>query len=129
MIVVDSSVWIAKFRGRNCREVGLLEGLIDDGTLLLGDAVLLELLQGVRTERELNKVFGELNAFEIQHMLSPALAVKAAENYRLLRRRGITVRKTIDLIIGTFCIECGFSLLHLDRDFRPMAEHLGLQLM
>lgn len=128
MIVVDSSVWIAKFRGTSCREVGLLDGLIDDGTLLLGDAVLLELLQGVRTERELNQVFRELNAFDIQHMLSPTLAIKAAENYRALRRRGITIRKTIDLIIGTFCIENGFSLLHLDRDFRPMAEHLGLRL-
>ncbi len=128
MIFVDSSVWIAKFRGHNCREVALLTDLVDDGTLVLGDAVLLEILQGARSDKEFHAVYWHLQEFLIHPMLSPAIAVKAAANYRTLRGRGITIRKTIDLIIGTFCIENGFYLLQRDRDFQPMAAHLGLRL-
>ena len=128
MIVVDSSVWIARYRGADLPEVQRLHELILRGHVVIGDAIVLELLQGARTDAQAERIRAAFSQFPVQHMLSPTLAIRAAENYRLLRRQGITIRKTIDLIIGTFCIENGFSLLHLDRDFRPMAEHLGLAL-
>jgi predicted nucleic acid-binding protein len=128
MIVVDSSVWIDRFRGLDNRNVRLLREHILRQNVIVGDAIVLELLQGCRTEKEAEHLSSSFGRFPISHMLSPGLAIKAAANYRLLRRRGITIRKTIDLIIGTFCIEHGHALLHADRDFLPMVEHLGLQL-
>jgi predicted nucleic acid-binding protein len=84
-------------------------------------------LQGARSERLAGLIEQHLRQFEIASMLSPALAPRIARNYRSLRDRGVTVRKTIDMIIGTFCIEGGHRLLHADRDFEPMVEHLGLR--
>lgn len=96
--------------------------------ILVGDLILLEVLQGARGERQATLIERNLRQFTIRPMLNDGLAVKAARNYRLLRAQGITVRKTIDVIIGTFCIEEGHTLLHDDRDFDPMCEHLGLQI-
>lgn len=127
MIVVDSSVWIAHLRDRDTPEVRKLRALDDPSEILIGDLILLEVLQGARSERLAGLLERHLRQFAIASMLSPALAPRIARNYRFLRDRGITVRKTIDMIIGTFCIEGGHRLLHADRDFEPMVEHLGLR--
>lgn len=129
MIVVDSSVWISQLRGLETPAVGRLKSIAieEPSDILVGDLILLEILQGARNEQHAARIERNLRQFTIRPMLNDALAVKAARNYRILRERGITVRKTIDVIIGTFCIEEGHTLLHDDRDFQPMAEHLGLQ--
>ena len=129
MIVVDSSAWIAVLRGldtlaaRKLRAIGQESG----DQVLVGDLVLLEVLQGARDDRDAARIEANLRQFPIAAMLGAGLAVRAAANHRALRGRGITVRKTIDMIIGTFCIERGHLLLHDDRDFEPMRLHLGLQ--
>lgn len=130
MIVVDSSVWIAQLRGQATAPVLRLRALVaDDDQLLIGDLILLEVLQGARDDAHAARIERALRAFAIAPMLDPTIAVEAARNYRLLRARGITVRKTIDMIIGTFCLLGGHVLLHDDRDFDPMAEHLGLRIV
>ena len=127
MIVVDSSVWIAHLRGEGTPEVRRLRALDEPDQILLGDLILLEVLQGARDERHAGRIERQLRQFEIASMLSPALAPRIARNYRFLRDRGVTPRKTIDMIIGTFCVEGGHRLLHADRDFDPMVAHLGLR--
>ena len=129
MIVVDSSVWIANLRNTVSEPVRVLRSLFEREVLLVGDIVLLEVLQGARDEAHAIRLAQDLNAFEIVPMLGTRVAVQAARNYRTLRSKGITIRKTVDLIIGTFCIEHGHTLLHEDRDFEPMREHLGLQVV
>jgi hypothetical protein len=129
MIVVDSSVWIDFLNGNATPEVGRLSTLLGTEPLLVGDLILLEVLQGVRSEPEAKRVEAALRRFDIVPMLDPELAVIAAGYYRRLRGVGITVRKTIDLIIGTFCIAYAHALLTADRDFAPIAQHLGLALV
>ena len=97
--------------------------------LLIGDIILMEVLRGARDEPHAARLGRELRDFDIVPMLGEALAVQVARNYRALRAAGFTVRKTTDLIIGTYCIEHGHTLLHADRDFEPMREHLGLQVV
>ncbi|AHG44940.1 DNA-binding protein [Rhizobium leguminosarum bv. trifolii CB782] len=128
MIVVDSSVWITHLRGIESAARRRLQDIEDPLEILVGDLTLLEVLQGARNERHAATIEASLRQFTIRPMLGESLAIRAARNYRLLRERGITVRKTMDLIIGTFCIQEGHSLLHDDRDFDPMAEHLGLRI-
>lgn len=98
----------------------------DDDQILVGDLILLEVLQGARNEAHAVRIEHALRLFPVVPMLNGDLAVEAARNYRLLRGRGVTVRKTIDMIIGTFCSAFGHALLHNDRDFEPMVVHLGL---
>ena len=131
MIVVDSTVWVDHLRDHSTRQVLRLREIITGrlALLLVGDLVLCEVLQGLSDEREAALVEHALRRFVIEPMVSPALASKAAVNDRALRARGITVRKTIDMLIGTFCIERGHVLLHSDRDFDPMEQHLGLSVM
>ena len=129
MIVVDSSVWIAHLRNTDSLPVRKLRHLDATQEVLVGDLILLEVLQGARNDRQAQLIEQSLRQFPIAPMLDAATAVEAARNYRLLRQRGITVRKTIDMIIGTFCIRGGHTLLHDDRDFEPMVQHLGLQLV
>ena len=128
MIVVDSSVWIAAFRGTVTPQSLRLRNIPRARDILLGDIVLLEILQGAQNDGNAANLQKRLAAFRVVPMLSHEIAVTAAENFRWLRARGITIRKTADLIIGTYCIEHGHSLLHADRDFDPMAEHLGLRI-
>jgi predicted nucleic acid-binding protein len=128
MIVVDSSVWIALLRGHDTPEVRKLRALDEPDQILLGDLIFLEVLQGARSERHAGLIERQLRQFAIASMLSPALVPRIARNYRYLRDRGVTPRKTIDMIIGTFCIEGGHRLLHADRDFNPLVEHLGLRI-
>ena len=127
MIVVDSSVWIDHLNNQVTPEVRHLRTLVGRTAILVGDLILLEVLQGLRDGREAVLVERALRRFDVAPMLDPDLASRAAANYRRLRSHGVTVRKTADLIIGTFCIERGHALLHSDRDFLPMQVHLGLQ--
>jgi len=130
MIVVDSSVWIDQLRGDQTRAVRKLEQVEDlYDTVLVGDLVLLEVLRGARSEVHAAQLQQRLRRFQIVSMLDDNIAVKAAGNYRVLRSRGITIRRTPDLIIATFCAEHGHELLHGDRDFDPLAEYLGLRVI
>lgn len=131
MIVVDTSVWIDHLNDRVSPEVSLLRDLITDGLppLLVGDLILCEILQGLSSEREARAVEAALRRFDVQAMVGPHLAGLSARNYRILRRQGITIRKTIDLLIGTFCIEHSHALLHNDRDFDPLEQHLNLKVI
>ena len=126
MILVDSSVWIGQLHRTASEAVGKLKAIEDPGEIIVGDLVLLEVLQGARNDAHALDLERRLRKFTIERMLDDNIAVNAARNYRTLRDRGITVRKTIDLIIATFCIEGGHSLLHDDRDFDPMVAYLGL---
>ena len=129
MVVVDSSVWIDFLNGNETPEVARLSNLLGVEPLLVGDIVLLEVLQGLRAQADAARVEEAMRRFDVEPMLDPDLAVLAAGHHRRLRGLGITVRKTIDLIIGTFCIARGHALLTADRDFAPMARHLGLTLV
>jgi predicted nucleic acid-binding protein len=126
VIVVDSSVWIDFLNGRNAPHVRRLRALLGTDEITVGDLMLCEVLQGLESERAAQEVEALLRRFEIAPMAGDAIATVAARNFRSLRRRGITIRKTIDLLIGTWCIENSRPLLHNDSDFRPMARHLGL---
>jgi predicted nucleic acid-binding protein len=128
MILVDSSVWIASFRGALTRETARLKAITDPAEIILGDIVMLEILQGAVSDSNAVNIQKRLAMFGVVALLSPEIAVKAAANFRKLRSKGITIRKTADLIIGTYCMEHDHSLLHADRDFDPMAEHLGLRI-
>ena len=126
MIVVDSSVWIDFLNGRNAAHVRRLRALLGADEIIVGDLMLCEVLQGLDGERAAREVEALLRRFEIVSMAGDAIAIAAARNFRSLRRRGITVRKTVDLLIGTWCIENRTALLHNDGDFHPMARYLGL---
>lgn len=129
MIAVDSSVWIDFFRGQVTRETTVLRSLMGQGVVLVGDLVLGEVLQGFPNEKQAEAGRRTLERFAVEPMVGREVAVAAARNYRALRDKGVTVRRTIDLLIGTFCIENGHLLLHNDRDFDPMAAYLGLQVV
>jgi predicted nucleic acid-binding protein len=126
MIVVDTSVWIDFLNGRDVAHTRRLRAVLGAEEIIVGDLMLCEVLQGLATERTARRVEALLRRFTIAPMNGEEIAVKAAGHFRVLRRRGITIRKTIDLLIGTWCIENGKPLLHNDRDFRPMTKHLGL---
>jgi len=129
MILVDSSVWIDYFRGCVTDEVELLDRLLGVEPLLTGDLILVEVLQGFDKDTDYQTAYELLTSFEIVTLGGREIAIHAAENYRSLRRIGITVRKTIDTIIATKCIQSGYSLLHSDRDFDAFSELLGLQVV
>jgi predicted nucleic acid-binding protein len=127
VIVVDSSVWIDYFNGVSSAEVERLDNTIGADLIVVGDLVLTEVLQGFRSDADFVAAQSALEAFDVIPMLGYDLAIRTAENYRTLRARGVTVRKTVDMIIGTFCIERGLPLLFSDREFQPLVDHLGLQ--
>ncbi|MFP6665661.1 MAG: PIN domain nuclease [Deltaproteobacteria bacterium] len=127
MTVADSSVWIDYFNGVESIETDALDALLGEREILVGDLILLEVLQGFATEAAFRRARSLLGQFPQATMLTPELAVVAARNHRRLRRRGITVRKTIDIAIGTFCLRHHHDLLYTNRDFDPMVKHLGLR--
>ena len=129
MIVVDSSVWIDFFNGRITKQTNLLDSLLGSELIVIGDLILTEVLQGFQQDKHSNKARKLLDSLIFRQMLSKELAIKSAENYRILRKKGVTVRKTIDVIIATFCIENNLPLLHSDRDFRPVEKHLSLKVV
>ena len=126
MWIVDSSVWIDYFNGTASPQVALLDHALGNRSLALGDIILCEVLQGFRDDGDFSMAQSALLTFPIFALGGQDVALQAAANYRTLRTRGITVRKTIDCLIATFCIERGFALLHSDRDFAPFEEHLDL---
>ena len=126
MIVVDSSVWIDFFNGVSTPEVDRLDALLGLTPLAIGDLILVEVMQGFRNERDVATARQLFRSLALLPLLGGSNPWKAAENYRQLRRKGITVRKTIDGIIATACIEANLPLLFSDRDFQPYVEHLGL---
>ena len=127
MILVDSSVWIAHLQGRTTPQTAKLEVAAAREPLLIGDLILLEVLQGARDEAQAARIERALRQYAIVPLLDDGLAFRAARNYRRRRSLGITIRKIADIIIGTFCIEHRHALLHDDRDFLPMEQHLGLK--
>ena len=126
MIVVDSSVLIDHLRNHDTPQVRVLRTPDKRDLFVIGDIVLLEILQGMNTEARAFAMERWLRSFIVMPMLDGEAAARAARNYRLLRQRGITVRKTTDMVIGTFCIDHKWPLLHDDRDFAHMERHLGL---
>ena len=126
MIVVDSSVWIDFFNGVSTPEVDRLDALLGVTPLAIGDLILVEVMQGFRNERDVATARQLFLSLALLPLLEGSNPWKAADNYRQLRRKGITVRKTIDGIIATACIEANLPLLFSDRDFQPYVEHLGL---
>ena len=129
MILVDSSVWIDYFNGKITKQTNLLDSLFGSELIVIGDLILTEVLQGFQQDRDFNKAKKLLSALIFRQMLGRQLAIKSAENYRILRKKGVTVRKTIDVIIATFCIANNLPLLHSDRDFHPMEKHLNLKVI
>lgn len=127
MILVDSSVWIDYFRSADTPQVLLLDSLFGQTRIAIGDLIAAEVLQGIRDDKEFNWVKKVFDTFTRVDLCDYDLALKASENYRALRVKGITVRKTIDTLIATRCIEDGLTLLHSDRDFDPFVKHLGLR--
>lgn len=123
--LVDTSIWIELFRAREEPGLRRLERLLGREEVVLGDLILAETLQGIRSAREARAVNAAFAPFRIVPLVGAPIARKSAENFRLLRRRGVTVRKTIDCLIATWCIENRVALLHADRDFEPFRE-LGL---
>ena len=129
MTLVDTAVWVDYFNGRVTPETNLLDRLIGAERLLIGDLILAEVLQGFRSDREFRRAHRHFDAVECRRIGGREIAIDAARNFRTLRARGVTVRKTIDTIIATFCINEGHELLHCDRDFDPFERHLGLRVL
>ncbi|WP_216899983.1 PIN domain nuclease [Synechococcus sp. CCY 9618] len=127
MIVVDSSVWVDFFNGIATPEVERLDGLLGIRPVAVGDLILVEVLQGFRNDGDAARATQLFGSMAVIEMLGRRHAYRAAENYRTLRKKGLTVRKTIDVIIATACIEAHLPLLFSDRDFQPFVTHLGLE--
>ena len=127
MVLVDSSVWINYFNGTTTWQTDILDKMLLQLPLLTGDLILTEVLQGFKKDNDYKKAKETLSVLTCKQMGGYELAVKSADNYRKLRKNGITVRKTIDVITGTFCINENIPLLHDDKDFEPMVKHLSLK--
>ena len=127
MILVDSSVWIDYFRGTQTPQTEKLDGLLSSEPIAVGDLILTEVLQGFGSERDFNEAKRLLTSLLVVELGGRDIAIQAARNFRILRAQGVTIRKTIDTVIATRCIESGFTLLHSDRDFDPFVQHLGLR--
>jgi hypothetical protein len=126
MILVDSSVWIDFFNGLETRQTNVLDNLLGQEPVLIGDLILTEVLQGFRRDADYRKARALLDTLELRQLGGKAIALAAADNYRRLRRRGVTPRKTIDMIIATYCVAHDLQLLHSDRDFDGLEKELGL---
>ena len=124
---MDTSVWIDYFRGDVTPEADKLDNLLGVGQLVIGDLILTEVLQGFISERDFDQGRKLLAAIPLISLVGEDVAVQAARNFRTLRILGITIRKTIDTLIATSCIEKELSLLYSDRDFDPFVQHLGLR--
>lgn len=129
MILVDSSVWVDYFRGKITRQTDQLDLLLGHEPLAIGDLILGEVLQGFDSDRDFKSAQRLLTSLQVVEIGGLEIAIEAARNYRALRRRGVTIRRTIDVFIATRCIESEYELLHSDRDFDPFAEYLGLRVV
>jgi predicted nucleic acid-binding protein len=127
MLVVDSTVWIDFFNGVDTPQTDYLNEIADQTPIVIGDLILAEVLQGFRDDSDFEKARRAFGKYIQTEMVNPELALQSARNYRMLRRKGVTVRKTIDSLIATYCIENEHTLLHNDRDFDAYEKHLGLR--
>ncbi|MDR9418210.1 PIN domain nuclease [Gracilimonas sp.] len=128
MILVDTSVWIDYFNGVSTKQTDSLDQALSEETVLIGDIILTEILQGFDSDKEFRLAKQALSSLECAHLGGKSLAIKAASNFRFLRSKGITIRKTVDMLIGTWCIEHKMKLLHNDKDFDRIATHIPLQI-
>ena len=129
MIVVDSSVWIDYFNGQMNAATDLLDDLLGNEPILIGDLIYAKVLQGFQKDGDYVQAKKLFESLTFGEMLGKDIALRSVDNYRTLRKKGVTIRKTIDMIIGTFCIETNMPLLHQDRDFDPMEKHLRLRVV
>jgi predicted nucleic acid-binding protein len=126
MLLVDSTVWIDYFNGQVTSQTNYLDQALAHEPILVGDLILVEVLQGFRSDADFESARQALFRFEQVSLVTPTLALQAARHYRTLRKQGLTVRKTIDCLIATYCLENGHVLLHSDADFDAFEQHLGL---
>ncbi len=126
MVIVDTTVWVDYLRLVENAETRWLDHHLDSQRIALTDLILLETLQGVRNRLHFSQLQDDLLKFQVYSTGGVDLAIAAARNYCTLRERGHTIRKTVDCLIATFCIEAGHELLHRDRDFDPFERELGL---
>ncbi|MCX5826499.1 MAG: PIN domain nuclease [Deltaproteobacteria bacterium] len=129
MILVDSSVWIDYFNGNKTAKSDWLDSSLGNTPIVIGNLILTEVLQGFQSDKDFKIAKDLLSGIPFMSMGGQVLAIESAMNYRFLRSKGVTVRKTIDVIIGTFCIRNQLILLHDDRDFEPMVKFLGLEII
>jgi len=129
LILVDTSVWIDYFKGTIKPQTEILDSLLGHQPLAIGDLILTEVLQGFANDRDFIVTTNLLTSLVAVDLGGQEIAIQAAKNFRTLRKLGVTVRKTIDTVIATRCIESGYDLLHNDRDFDPFAKHLGLRVV
>jgi hypothetical protein len=129
MILVDSSVWIDYFNGNKTLQTDWLDSSLGNTPIIMGDLILTEVLQGFQRDKDFKTTRDLLLRIPFMPMGGEDITLESAANYRLLRRKGITMRKTIDVMIGTFCIHYQLPFLHDDRDFDPMVKYLGLKVI
>ncbi len=127
MIFVDSSVWIDFFNGTACAETDKLNEILGLEEIVIGDLILTEVLQGFRSDADYKTAKNVLTSLTVYDLLGKDMAIKSADNFRKLRKKGITIRKTADVIIATFCVENKIPLLFTDKDFTPFVDHLRLK--
>jgi len=127
MIVADTSVWIDYVNGNVTPQTNLLDIALENSRVATGDLIIVEFLQGFRDDKQFQEAKNIMDALEYYDFVGKEMALNTALNFRKLRKKGITIRKTIDVLIATFCIASGFELLHNDRDFDAMEEVLGLR--
>ena len=126
MILVDSSVWIDYFNGEDNKQTNTLNDALGVRPVAVGDLMLAEVLQGFKDDKDYKTAKSLFDDLIIYDLFGKTMAIKSADNFRALRKKGITVRKPVDVIIATFCIEKKLPLLFLDKDFKPFVKHLGL---
>ncbi|MBU0710491.1 PIN domain nuclease [bacterium] len=126
MILVDTSVWIDYFNGAPSVATDILDTFLGKESIIMGDIIYTEVLQGFKKDRDFQTARDLLDQFPFCEMIGKTIALQSAVNYRILRKQGISIRKTVDVIIATFCMVRGFRLLHSDRDFDPIEKNLGL---
>jgi len=128
MIIADTSAWIDYFKGVDAPHTNILDRELSRNRIGTGDLIIAEFLQGFRTDRDYQEAKSLMDSLEYFDLVGKEVALLAGQNFRRLRREGITVRKTIDVLIASFCIINDFELIHNDRDFDPFEERLGLRI-
>jgi len=128
VVLVDSSVWIDYFNGIQSNKTNILDDLLRAQLVIIGDIILTEILQGFTIESDFKNAKKILAPLDCMQLGGKSLAIKAASNFRFLRSKGITIRKTVDMLIGSWCMEHEIELLHKDRDFDQIAIHLPLKI-
>lgn len=127
MIVADTTAWIDYVNGVDAVHTNILDYELEHSRIVTGDIIITEFLQGFRNEKDYDTAKQMMESLEYHDFLGKENAIRSAQNYRRLRKYGITIRKTIDVIIATFCIENGYELIHNDKDFDPIEKYLGLR--